>query len=245
VDDHQYRLIEQRLERIKYFGSLQLQELKRLYNRGAVIEEDYRAGKFVRHVHGLWHQDALTEWRLCLQVGGSVHQDPGAAASAQLDRYPMPIGPCEVVESTEPRIVVIWLKFLDQCDFFFPDTFEFRRNPTPESLWIVTNRKLQAFIDEIPSCGGKGTNQVIQGDDKMLQALANERSKIIERFGDGIVELMRVGARSLDHNLDDFTVSHAVYPFYEVHQAFFTLADPPMGLVNGHIVRGTPNSAIV
>jgi hypothetical protein len=50
VDDHQYRLIEQRLERIKYLGSLQLQELKRLYNRGAVVEEDYRAGKFVRHV---------------------------------------------------------------------------------------------------------------------------------------------------------------------------------------------------
>src|ERR1019366_8936551 len=74
MNKHKYRLIEERLERIKYFGSLQLQELERFYNGDSIIRKYDGAGKFVCHVHCLWHEDALAKWRLCLEVTGPVHE---------------------------------------------------------------------------------------------------------------------------------------------------------------------------
>jgi hypothetical protein len=103
---------------------------------------------------------------------------------------------------------------------------------------------LQAFIDGIPSRGDQRANQVVQSDDQMLKTLTNERSKIIERFSDWIVELMGVGAKPFDENLSRLAIPNAVYPFFEVRQAFSTLADPPIGLFDGHIFGDTPNSNI-
>lgn len=232
MTSREIRLIEERLERIEHVGNLQLQELQRLYNGTPVVREDYRAGKFILHVHGIWHEGADSAWRVCLQMRSGMHPDICSAAGAQLDWNAMPISTSQIVKPSEPCISIVRLKTLDQCDFFRTESFEFGRHPAAEFFWSVTNRKLQTLIEGPTTSFDQSADQIVQGDDQMLEAFAHNRREFIETCRNRIVEVIRSGRLPPNKDFRSRSAAESIYRFFEVRQAFVTLADPPASIVD-------------
>ena len=225
--------IEKRLARIKHVGNLQLQQLQCLYDgRPHVIAENYRRGILDLHLHFVRHLDGLASGSFCLNFreGSEIHFDivgPNSDWTSMLVR----IG--EVAERAEPIISIVRLQVLNQCDFFFAESFKLGRNPPLELIFSVAYRKLQArIIDVRMSPLSERTHHIVQGDQKRLNDLTNQRLQSPQRIVDEVMGFERLGTLLLNGNDSRFRTTHVLDSRYEFRQTFFALIDPPVGIVH-------------
>jgi len=65
----------------------------------------------------------------------------------------------------------------------------------------------------------------------MLKDFASQQGKIVNCLGDWVIELMRIGQLSGNSDNSGFAIPNLLYPIYEGRQAFFTLADSEISVV--------------
>jgi hypothetical protein len=123
------RLIEERLERIKHVGNLQLQELKSLCHPNAVIAKDNRQGKVVFHLHSVGHEDLLSARRLRLQMRKRMKTDLGSAARSQSYRIPMSVRVGKIAETAEPFVSIVRAAIARSMRPLFSRVLSTRREP--------------------------------------------------------------------------------------------------------------------
>jgi hypothetical protein len=220
-------LIEQRLERVKNVGNLQLEQLQRLYDRRSIAEL-YRERQIVLHVHGIVYDSS----RWCLTVeymeGNPIS---GRCGRAHEYRISVSISIGKLPDFPDPSVSVVRLKPLDQCDMLALDAFEQGRNLSSEVVWRLTYRKLQALIDASGIKNNKGRDKKIEGDPQRLDNLAHVNRKVPDGIRKFIADVTRVSSIWLRNDDIVLEFPEFFYSGFEVRQAFFGPLYSTIGII--------------
>ena len=157
--------LEVRAKHIKHLGNLELELLKRFYER-QIVGEQYRDCRLDIHVHGFVGRRAA-----CLVITAVE----GHSRSPEANVAPVLVRIGEVSEEGNPVASVVWLQGLNRCLVGGRKTLEIV--PTSdESLRLIFNRKLRALLNLSRIKDGKFVDQVVQGSAQVIQDFPDAQS---------------------------------------------------------------------
>lgn len=134
--------IEKRLELVNYLANAASDFLK-LWHDVAPVWERYREGKAALHVHvvGIGTENAVRS-RFCIRCCRKYRSLTELFVENDQARVFVKIG--EVAEKCDPVPSLVRLIPLEECEMFFPESFEQNAAPVFEEIWRVFNRKLDS-----------------------------------------------------------------------------------------------------
>lgn len=173
--------LELRLERLKHLGNVQLECLKRFYDRRSIVES-YMDADVSLHVHHV-----VTGRPLCANyrvvsdhVDIVADRDPQLHASRAFyeDQVSVFVGVGEVAKPLRPLASVVRLQLLDLCDMRAVDALEPSLFPSPEVVWSIYDRKLCARLGFPAVENGERVDQIVESSTKVIDHLSDPDASI-------------------------------------------------------------------